>query len=147
MSVDLTSYFEKYEALVAQADVVVNTVPLTDRTRGMFDAAFFEAMKPTAYYISVGRGATTVTDDLPPWCRMTGHEYLGEESGEAEAPQAAVFRAKNEETLELMAAAGKRDLSEVGMDMFLRGDEFVKLEDRYFPDSLHGGDVGDPRSY
>jgi phosphoglycerate dehydrogenase-like enzyme len=51
-------------ALAAQADVVVNTVPLTDRTRGMFDAAFFEAMKPTAYYISVGRGATTVTDDL-----------------------------------------------------------------------------------
>jgi phosphoglycerate dehydrogenase-like enzyme len=51
-------------ALATQADVVVNTVPLTDRTRGMFDAAFFEAMKPTAYYISVGRGATTVTDDL-----------------------------------------------------------------------------------
>jgi phosphoglycerate dehydrogenase-like enzyme len=51
-------------ALAAQADVVVNTVPLTDRTRGMFDAAFFEAMKPTAFYISVGRGATTVTDDL-----------------------------------------------------------------------------------
>ena len=51
-------------ALAAQADVVVNTVPLTDRTRGMFDAAFFEAMKPTAFYVSVGRGATTVTDDL-----------------------------------------------------------------------------------
>ena len=51
-------------ALAAQADVVVNTVPLTERTRGMFDAAFFEAMKPTAYYVSVGRGATTVTDDL-----------------------------------------------------------------------------------
>jgi phosphoglycerate dehydrogenase-like enzyme len=30
----------------------------------MLDAAFFKAMKPTAYYISVGRGATTVTDDL-----------------------------------------------------------------------------------
>jgi phosphoglycerate dehydrogenase-like enzyme len=51
-------------ALAAQADVVVNTVPLTDRTRGMFDAAFFEAMKPTAFYVSVGRGATTVTEDL-----------------------------------------------------------------------------------
>ena len=51
-------------ALAREADVVINTLPLTDATRGMFDAAFFEAMKPTAYYISVGRGATTVTDDL-----------------------------------------------------------------------------------
>jgi len=50
--------------LARQADVVINTAPLTDATRGMFDSAFFEAMKPTAYFISVGRGASTVTDDL-----------------------------------------------------------------------------------
>ena len=50
--------------LAAQADVVINTVPLTDATRGMYDAAFFAAMKPTAYFISVGRGASTVTSDL-----------------------------------------------------------------------------------
>lgn len=50
--------------LATQADVVVNTVPLTEQTRGMFDAAFFKAMKPTAYFISVGRGASTKTDDL-----------------------------------------------------------------------------------
>ena len=24
----------------------------------------------------------TVADDLPPWCRMTGHEYLGKETGD-----------------------------------------------------------------
>ena len=50
--------------LARQADVVINTAPLTDETRGMFNAAFFQAMKPTAYFISVGRGASTVTDDL-----------------------------------------------------------------------------------
>jgi len=50
--------------LARQADVVINTAPLTDETRGMFDARFFAAMKPTAYFISVGRGASTVTDDL-----------------------------------------------------------------------------------
>jgi phosphoglycerate dehydrogenase-like enzyme len=50
--------------LAEQADVVINTAPLTDRTRGMFDAEFFSAMKPTAYFISVGRGGSTVTDDL-----------------------------------------------------------------------------------
>ena len=50
--------------LASQADVVVNTAPLTDRTRGIFNAEFFAAMKATAYFISVGRGASTVTDDL-----------------------------------------------------------------------------------
>ena len=50
--------------LAGQADVVINTAPLTDRTRGIFNAEFFAAMKPTAYFVSVGRGASTVTDDL-----------------------------------------------------------------------------------
>jgi phosphoglycerate dehydrogenase-like enzyme len=50
--------------LAKQADVVVNAAPLTAQTRGLFDAAFFEMMKPGAYFISVGRGQSTVTDDL-----------------------------------------------------------------------------------
>jgi phosphoglycerate dehydrogenase-like enzyme len=50
--------------LARQADVVINTTPLTDETRGMFNAAFFKAMKPSAYFVSVGRGGSTVTDDL-----------------------------------------------------------------------------------
>jgi D-2-hydroxyacid dehydrogenase (NADP+) len=50
--------------LATRADVVINTVPLTERTRGMFNADFFSRMKKTAYYISVGRGGTTVTEDL-----------------------------------------------------------------------------------
>ncbi len=50
--------------LAAQADVVINTAPLTDQTRGIFNSAFFDAMKPEAFFISVGRGGSTVTDDL-----------------------------------------------------------------------------------
>jgi D-2-hydroxyacid dehydrogenase (NADP+) len=50
--------------LATRADVVINTAPLTDRTRGIFNAAFFDAMKPSAFFISVGRGGSTVTDDL-----------------------------------------------------------------------------------
>lgn len=50
--------------LVRQADVVVNALPLTDQTKGLFDAAMFSRMKRGAYYISVGRGGTTVTEDL-----------------------------------------------------------------------------------
>ncbi|MFQ5633985.1 MAG: NAD(P)-dependent oxidoreductase [Gammaproteobacteria bacterium] len=50
--------------LAAEADVVVNSVPITDATAGMFDARFFAAMKPTAYFFNVGRGRSVVTADL-----------------------------------------------------------------------------------
>lgn len=46
------------------ADVVVNTLPLTDETRGMFDAPAFGAMKRGAFFVNVGRGGTVVTDAL-----------------------------------------------------------------------------------
>jgi phosphoglycerate dehydrogenase-like enzyme len=62
--VDYVGLADEAIKLAGQADVVINTAPLTDRTRGMFNAGFFTAMKPTAYFISVGRGASTVTDDL-----------------------------------------------------------------------------------
>jgi phosphoglycerate dehydrogenase-like enzyme len=50
--------------LAAQADVVINTAPLTDETQGIFNRVFFDAMKPEGFFISVGRGGSTVTDDL-----------------------------------------------------------------------------------
>jgi phosphoglycerate dehydrogenase-like enzyme len=62
--VEYVGLADEVNGLAGQADVVINTTPLTHRTRGMFNAAFFAAMKPTAYFISVGRGASTVTNDL-----------------------------------------------------------------------------------
>ena len=50
--------------LAAKADAVVNAAPLTPQTTGMYDARFFAAMKPTAYFINVGRGGSVVTADL-----------------------------------------------------------------------------------
>ena len=62
--VEYVGLADELNELAARADVVINTAPLTDSTRGMFDAAFFAAMKPSAYFVSVGRGASTVTADL-----------------------------------------------------------------------------------
>lgn len=42
---------------VGWADNVVVVAPLTNETRGLIDANVFEAMKPSAHLISVGRGA------------------------------------------------------------------------------------------
>ena len=44
--------------LLAQSDVVVMCAPLTPHTRHMLGAQELRAMKPTAYFINVGRGAT-----------------------------------------------------------------------------------------
>lgn len=50
--------------LAADADIVVNALPLTDGTRDLFDEEFFSAVKPGAIFVNVGRGKTVVTDDL-----------------------------------------------------------------------------------
>jgi D-2-hydroxyacid dehydrogenase (NADP+) len=41
-----------------RADYLINMLPASDGNLGIFDAAVFRAMKPTAYYISAGRGQT-----------------------------------------------------------------------------------------
>ncbi len=41
---------------LAEADIVVLCVPLTDETRGLIDAAALACMRPSAYLINVARG-------------------------------------------------------------------------------------------
>ena len=43
-------------SVVSLADVVVLTLPLTDRTRGLFDERLIAQMRPDAWLINVGRG-------------------------------------------------------------------------------------------
>jgi phosphoglycerate dehydrogenase-like enzyme len=50
--------------LAKDADVIVNTAPLTAETTGLFDAKFFATVKPTAYFINVARGGSVVTAEL-----------------------------------------------------------------------------------
>ncbi|CAA6827962.1 MAG: D-3-phosphoglycerate dehydrogenase (EC [uncultured Thiotrichaceae bacterium] len=64
---DYVSYVglaDELTKLAAEADVVVNITPLTKSTTGLYDKAFFKTMKPTAYFINMGRGKSVVTEDL-----------------------------------------------------------------------------------
>jgi phosphoglycerate dehydrogenase-like enzyme len=45
-------------SLLSRSDVVVMCAPLTRETHGMIGAAALAAMKPSAYFINVGRGAS-----------------------------------------------------------------------------------------
>ena len=64
---DFVSYVglpDELEKLARDADFIVNCAPLTPQTTGIFNHEFFAALKPGAYFISVGRGRSTVTADL-----------------------------------------------------------------------------------
>ena len=50
--------------LLPSADFVVTTVPHTPDTEFMWHRERFESMKPSAYFINIGRGMTAKLDDL-----------------------------------------------------------------------------------
>lgn len=64
---DFVSYVglpDELPKLAKDADFIVNCLPLTPETTGIFNRQFFATMKPSAYFISIGRGRSTVTADL-----------------------------------------------------------------------------------
>jgi phosphoglycerate dehydrogenase-like enzyme len=48
---------DEFHAMLGACDVVVISVPLTARTRDMFDDVAFQAIKPTALLVNIARGA------------------------------------------------------------------------------------------
>ena len=62
--VDYVGLSDELMELAGQADVIVNALPLTAATEGLFDDEFFAAAKRGAIFISVGRGRSTDTDAL-----------------------------------------------------------------------------------
>ncbi|MFC7900772.1 D-2-hydroxyacid dehydrogenase [Streptomyces griseoincarnatus] len=55
---------EDLDRLLARADWVVAAAPLTEETRGMFDARRFGLMQPSAHFVNVGRGELVLEDAL-----------------------------------------------------------------------------------
>jgi phosphoglycerate dehydrogenase-like enzyme len=55
---------DKLLPFAGRADVIVDTLPLTQDTKGIFDRKLFDAAKRGTLFINVGRGGTVVTADL-----------------------------------------------------------------------------------
>ena len=62
--VDYVGLSSERAKLAAEADFIVNALPLTVETKDILDAEFFAAAKQGAHFINVGRGKTVVTKDL-----------------------------------------------------------------------------------
>lgn len=52
------------DTLLPRADFVILTLPHTPATERLMDRARFRRMKPSAFFINIGRGRTTRLDDL-----------------------------------------------------------------------------------
>jgi phosphoglycerate dehydrogenase-like enzyme len=55
---------DELDSLLPDADFVIVTLPHTPETEGMWNLERFKKMKPTGYYINIGRGMTTKLADL-----------------------------------------------------------------------------------
>jgi phosphoglycerate dehydrogenase-like enzyme len=68
--VDVPPGFDKIYGLhqlpeaAGRADIIINTLPDTRETKGVFNAAIFKKMRPNALFINVGRGSAVVGRDL-----------------------------------------------------------------------------------
>ncbi|CAI6080479.1 D-2-hydroxyacid dehydrogenase [Cohnella sp. JJ-181] len=55
---------DRLDEALAESDIVVNVLPHTPETVGLFDAGRFAAMRPSAIFINIGRGTAVDTDAL-----------------------------------------------------------------------------------
>jgi phosphoglycerate dehydrogenase-like enzyme len=55
---------EKLDSLLPEADLVIVTCALTEKTRGLINYQRLSFFKPTAYLVNVARGPIVVSDDL-----------------------------------------------------------------------------------
>nr|WP_281358950.1 D-2-hydroxyacid dehydrogenase [Flexivirga aerilata] len=126
---------DQLPSYVGEFDHIVNVTPLTPQTRGLFDRQVFDAMRPTAYFVNVGRGASVVEADLVDALR----------AGSLAGAALDVF-----EQEPLPADSPLWDAPGVAISPHLSGDvvgwraqlaaQFVRLADRF----LDGDDLPDP---
>ena len=72
---DETYPVDEFAAALAGADIVVASLPITDATRGLIGAEWFEAMGEGSVFVNVGRGATV--DQAALASALAGHGIGG----------------------------------------------------------------------
>ena len=55
---------KELDSFLAQTNILVNLLPLTDETEGILELELFKKLKKPAYLINVGRGSHLVEEDL-----------------------------------------------------------------------------------
>jgi phosphoglycerate dehydrogenase-like enzyme len=134
--VDYVGLADELFDLAAQADVVVNALPLTPATTNLFDKAFFDAVRPGALFINVARGGSVVTDELVAALRDGRIRGAGLDVTEPEPlpPEHALWQMDNVIITPHVAALGnERDhypvLFEENLRRFIAGERLLNVVD------------------
>lgn len=62
--IDVMYTTEQLDQALAEGDFIINILPLTDETKGLYDTGRFDAMKEGAFFVNVGRGPSVDTEAL-----------------------------------------------------------------------------------
>ena len=130
---------EELDALLSAADFVVTTVPHTPETEGMWNRDRFARMKRSAYFINIGRGMTTVLDDLADALEAGEIAGAGLDVFEIEPlpPEHRLWYMENVLITPHVAVADAEDIPERRYELilenarrFLRGDSLLNVVDK-----------------
>ena len=107
--------YRSFEQLLRESDFIVCLVPLTEQTRGLFGAAEFAQMKPTAVFVNAARGPIVKEADLvealrrgQPWAAgldVFEHEPIGADHPLAALPNATIVPHLGSATVRTRTAA------------------------------------------
>jgi phosphoglycerate dehydrogenase-like enzyme len=135
--VDYVGLSDELVKLAMQADVVVNALPLTDKTTNLFNSDFFAAMPQGGIFISVGRGGSTVTADLVKTLEE-GHLYgagLDVTEPEPLPPESPLWQMSNVIVTPHVAAAGADSIRRMAiiavenLRRYVAGEKLLNLVD------------------
>ncbi|WP_054956586.1 D-2-hydroxyacid dehydrogenase [Paenibacillus dakarensis] len=63
-NIDVMYKMDELDQALAEGDFVINILPLTHETKGLYNPARFETMKDGAFFVNVGRGPSVDTEAL-----------------------------------------------------------------------------------
>ena len=130
---------DEIDRWLPEADFVISTVPHTPETEGMFNAERFALMKPTSYFINVGRGKVCKIDDLADAIESGEIAGCGLDVYEIEPlpPEHKLWRLPNVLMTPHVAVKDAGDIPERRFQIilenarrFARGDELVNVVDK-----------------
>ncbi|HZG56998.1 D-2-hydroxyacid dehydrogenase [Paenibacillus sp.] len=111
--------------MLPACDYVVSLVPSTEETKHLFGAAEFEAMKPTAFFVNVSRGAAVDTEALLAALREGSIAGAGLDVFEEEPlPQDHPLWSMDNVIVTPHSAGSTEKYAERAVDIFVRNLEF-----------------------
>ncbi|HKZ51907.1 MAG TPA: D-2-hydroxyacid dehydrogenase [Candidatus Acidoferrales bacterium] len=129
---------DELDAALAEGDFVVLATPMTPETRHLFGRERFAAMKPTAYFINIGRGALVDTEALVAALREGKIAGAAIDVAEREplAPDSPLWEAPNLLITPHLSAASERlwhrhaALLLDNLDRYFAGRELLNVVDK-----------------